>query len=67
MKRIVILSFLSLLSCKESYTNQSNQQMKTEVPGKVITLDSLESMFTNISKTSKWDMDNAMLWGYFFH
>ncbi|MCP4161482.1 MAG: ribonuclease E inhibitor RraB [Deltaproteobacteria bacterium] len=37
-----------------------------EIPNKNITLDQLQDMFSNISKKSKWDMNGAMLWGYFF-
>lgn len=38
----------------------------SSIPGKVITLERLEAMFNNIKDNTPWDMDNDMLWGYFF-
>ena len=32
----------------------------------MITLESLEEMFTNIKAKTKWNVDGALLWGYFF-
>lgn len=37
-----------------------------DLPGKTITLESLEEMFANIDKKTSWDMSGNMLWGYFF-
>lgn len=36
------------------------------IPGKIITLSSLEEMFDSINKKGIWDMSKPMLWGYFF-
>jgi len=38
----------------------------SDIPGKVITLDRLESMFNNIRENTNWDMDGEMLWDYRF-
>jgi len=38
----------------------------SSIPGKVITIDRLESMFNNIRDNTPWDMDGDMIWGYFF-
>lgn len=32
----------------------------------MITLESLEEMFTNIKAKTKWNVDGELLWGYFF-
>ena len=37
-----------------------------EIPGKSITLESLEEMFQNISENTDWDTTQNMLWGFFF-
>ncbi len=38
----------------------------SEIPGKNITLEQLEEMFTNISNGTDWDVSSPLLWGYFF-
>ena len=37
-----------------------------EIPGKSITLESLEEMFQNIDINTDWDTSENMLWGFFF-
>ena len=37
-----------------------------EIPGKSITLESLEEMFQNINQDTDWDTTQNMLWGFFF-
>lgn len=32
----------------------------------MITLESLQKMFTDMKAKTKWDLDGNMLWGYFF-
>ncbi len=37
-----------------------------EVPGKVITLEQLQDMFSNIESQGQWNTKGELLWGYFF-
>lgn len=38
----------------------------SEVPDKIITLESLEEMFQTIQADTDWDVSGDLLWGYFF-
>ena len=38
----------------------------SDVPGKVITIDQLDQMFSNIKEQGQWDLSKPLLWGYFF-
>lgn len=58
-------SALTFIACLLFSNLALGSQMK-EIPGKSITLESLESMFNNIQKETEWDISNALLWGYFF-
>ena len=37
-----------------------------QIPGKVITEESIIEMFANIQSNTEWDMSTNMVWGYFF-
>lgn len=61
-KKVFALIFISCLLFSELVAGNQMQ----EIPGKSISLDSLENMFTNIQKETNWDTNKALLWGYFF-
>ena len=60
--RLLILLILVLatksVSLQEPHMNN--------VPGKAITLETLETMFENIEENPGWDTSSDLLWGYFF-
>jgi hypothetical protein len=58
-------SALTFIACLLFSNLALGNQMK-EVPGKSISLESLESMFNNIQKETEWDISKDLLWGYFF-
>lgn len=58
-------SALTFIVCLLFSNLALGNQMK-EIPGKSISLESLESMFNNIQKETEWDISKALLWGYFF-
>jgi len=37
-----------------------------EIPNKVITIEQLDDMFSNIKEQGQWDITKPLLWGYFF-
>ena len=61
----IILSFN--LNCEELKKEKKGLiQIKKDILKKIITLESLEEMFENIKKQTKWDTTKPLLWGYFF-
>ncbi|MBV6498530.1 MAG: hypothetical protein CJBNEKGG_00753 [Prosthecobacter sp.] len=69
MKRIAFLATLLLAACNENQTEKTHTEapkMSQTIPGKAITIDKLEAMFENISETTDWNLNEKMLWGYFF-
>lgn len=38
----------------------------SEIPGKNISINQLEEMFSNIRENTDWNISGNMLWGYFF-
>ena len=58
-------STLTFIACL-LFRNLALGNQMNEVPGKSISLESLEGMFDNIQKETEWDTSKALLWGYFF-
>ncbi len=58
--KILITSFL-LIICMNVYGGSVQ-----EIPNKVITIEQLDDMFSNIKSQGQWDITKPLLWGYFF-
>ena len=58
---------LLLTGCNENKPEtQISPPMSRVIPGKTITIDQLETMFSNISEQTDWNLEEKMLWGYHF-
>ena len=58
-----IRTFLLGLIIANSYAYGADMR---DIPGKKITLDSLNEMFQNIKNETSWNISGPMLWGFFF-
>jgi hypothetical protein len=75
---IVVLLFISSCSNEENIqsiekvqsvnTKQKGEEnkMMEKIPNKVITIEQLEKMFSDMKNSQKMDISKPMLWGYFF-
>ncbi len=67
IKSIRLISIITLfvpiffINCNKDKPNTSSN-----IPNKVITIESLQSMFSNIENKNKWNTKKPLLWGYFF-
>jgi hypothetical protein len=58
--------YIVLLIVLFANSSIAGDQTMKQVPGKLITIESLHGIFDNIKKETDWDTSDNMLWGYFF-
>ena len=64
MKRTFIAILITMSIFSKLFGSESEDE--PSVPNKVITIEQLEGMFTNMAKNPGWNLKEPLLWGYFF-